>query len=293
MKKKRLEKAPLVYVQAQFHFTDLPSSKLGTEQELESLHNAMMDIGLADRIDSKVVEMGFHLNQDASKDGYFEVKQEKNDMARLIFRGFGNRCAVELMRNRLILKATNYTCYEDFKEFGDKILKIAEANLAALGKVLTKQISLRYVDVILPSQQRELSDYIQATLLPFHPNFASQTVGMSQSVSVTGENQTMVLVMEEVQPTPSGLPGRWLPADLMEPEPRASLMLIPMLQSYHPGKNYGILSIDHQIDFPSTPKWNQNDMLQQLDGLYGLSSSTFWQAITDAAKQEWEIVDES
>jgi len=129
MKKKRLEKAPLVYVQAQFHFTDLPSSKLGTEQELESLHNAMMDIGLADRIDSKVVEMGFHLNQDASKDGYFEVKQEKNDMARLIFRGFGNRRAVELMRNRLILKATNYTCYEDFKEFGDKILKIAEANL--------------------------------------------------------------------------------------------------------------------------------------------------------------------
>lgn len=293
MKKKRLEKAPLVYVQAQFHFTDLPSSKLGTEQELESLHNAMMDIGLADRIDSKVVEMGFHLNQDASKDGYFEVKQEKNDMARLIFRGFGNRRAVELMRNRLIIKATDYTCYEEFKEFGASILKIAEANLVALGKVLTKQISLRYVDVILPSQEYELSDYIQATLLPFHPNFANQTVGMSQSVSVTGENQTMVLVMEEVQPTPSGLPGRWLPADLMEPEPRASLMLTPMLQSYHQGKNYGILSIDHQIDFPSTPKWNQNDMLQQLDGLYGLSSSTFWQAITNAAKHEWEIVDES
>lgn len=293
MKKKRFIKAPLVYVQAQFHFTDLPSSKLGTEQELENLHSAMMDIGLADRIDSQVVQMGFHINQDVIKDGYFEVKQEKNDMVRLIFRGFGNRRAVELMRNRLIIKATDYTCYEDFKEFGTSILRIAEANLAALGKVLTKQISLRYVDVILPSQQHELSDYIHAALLPFHPDFASQTIGMSQSVSVAGENQTMVLVMEEVQPTPTGLPGRWLPADLMEPEPRASLNLIPAFQGYHPGKNYGILSIDHQIDFPGTPKWNQKDMMQQLDGLYGLSSSTFWQAITDVAKQEWEIVDES
>ena len=140
MKKKRLQNAPLVYVQAQFSFTDLPSAKLGSEQELENLHAAMMEVGLADRIDSKVVEMGFHLNQDASKDGYFEVKQEKNDMVRLIFRGFGNRRSVELMRNRLIIKVTDYTCYEEFKEFAAQILQIAEASLLTLGKVLTKQI---------------------------------------------------------------------------------------------------------------------------------------------------------
>jgi uncharacterized protein (TIGR04255 family) len=289
MQKKRLKKAPLIYVQAQFHFTDLPSPKLGTEQELESLHNAMIDLGLADRIDSQVVEMGFHLNQDVSKDGYFEVKQEKNDMARLIFRGFGNRRVVELMRNRLIIKVTDYTSYEDFKEFGDRILKIAEANLAVLGKMLIKQISLRFIDVILPSQQRELNDYIHPALLPFHPGFAKQTVGMSQSVSVTGDNQNMVLVMEEAQPVPSGLPGRWLPADLMEPESRASLVLNPILESYSKGKNYGILSIDHLADFPDTPKWDRIDMLQRLDGLYDLSSSTFWQAITPVAEQEWGI----
>lgn len=292
MKKKRLEKAPLVYVQAQFHFTDLPSAKLGSEQELENLHTAMMEFGLADRIDSKVVEMGFHLNQDASKEGYFEVKPEKNDMARLIFRGFGNRRSVELMRNRLIIKVTDYTCYEEFKAFTASILQITEASLLTLGKVLTKQISLRYVDVILPSQPHDLKHYIEPALLPFHPNFATQTAGMSQSVSVTGENQVMVLVMEEVQPTPSGFPGRWLPADLMEPETRASLILFPKLESYCQGKNYGILSIDHLIDFPDTPKWNQNSMFKQLDSLYGLSSSTFWQAITSVAKQEWGIIDE-
>lgn len=293
MKKKRLQNAPLVYVQAQFSFTDLPSAKLGSEQELENLHAAMIEVGLADRIDSKVVEMGFHLNQDASKDGYFEVKQEKNDMARLIFRGFGNRRSAELIRNRLIIKVTDYTCYEEFKEFSAHILQIAEASLLMLGKVLTKQISLRYVDVVLPNQAHDLSDYIRPALLPFHPDFANQTVGMSQSVSVTGENQVMVLVMEEAQPTQSGFPGRWLPADLMEPDTRASLILMPALDSYCQGKNYGILSIDHQIDVPNTTqKWNRGLMLQQLDSLYGLSSSTFWQAITEKAETEWGVIDE-
>ncbi|MBS4049661.1 MAG: TIGR04255 family protein [Methylomonas sp.] len=293
MKKKRLQNAPLVYVQAQFSFTDLPSAKLGSEQELENLHAAMMEVGLADRIDSKVVEMGFHLNQDASKDGYFEVKQEKNDMVRLIFRGFGNRRSVELIRNRLIIKVTDYTCYEEFKEFAAQILQIAESSLLTLGKVLTKQISIRYVDVILPSQTHNLSDYIKPALLPFHPNFANQTVGMSQSVSVTGENQVMVLVMEEAQPTQSGFPGRWLPADLMEPDTRASLILMPAIDSYCQGKNYGILSIDHQIDVPNTTqKWNRDLMLQQLDSLYDLSSSTFWQAITEKAEIEWGVIDE-
>jgi uncharacterized protein (TIGR04255 family) len=279
-----------VYVQAQFHFTDLPSRQLGTEQELESLHKAMIDIGLADRIDSKVVEMGFHLNQDVTKDGYFQVKQEKNDMARLIFRGFGTRRAVELMRNRLIVKTTEYTCYEEFKDFVDRIFKVTEANITALSKVLIKQISLRYVDVVLPSQQYELRDYIKPSLLPFHPTFAEQTVGVSQSIAITGENRAMVLVMEEARPTPSGLPGRWLPTELMEPEQRASLVLSPILDGYHRGKNYGILSIDHQIDLSSTPRWHQTEMLNHLDDLYDLSSSAFWEALTPVAENEWGVI---
>ncbi len=290
--KKKLKKAPLVYAQAQFHFTDLPSRQLGTEQELENLHKAMMDLGLADRINSQAVEIGIHLNQDALKDGYFQVKQEKNDMVRLIFRGFGNRCAVELMSNRLIIKTTEYTCYEDFKVFIDSILKVVEANITALRKVLAKQISLRYVDIVLPSQQYELKDYIRPELLPFHPTFAAQTVGMSQSVSITGDNRAMVLVMEEAQPTQSGYPGRWLPADLMEPDPRASLTLSPVIDDYQPGKNYGILSIDHQVDVPTTPRWSQNEMLIHLDSLYDLSSKAFWEALTPVAENEWEVINE-
>ena len=292
MKKKRLAKAPLVYAQAQFHFTDLPSHQLGTEQELENLHKAMIDIGLADRIDSQAVEMGFHLNQDASKDGYFQLKQERNDMVRLIFRGFGNHRAVELMRNRLIIKTTEYTYYKDFKIFVDSILNAVDANIPALKKVLAKQISLRYVDVVLPSKKNELKDYIKPDLLPFHPTFAKQTVGTSQSVAITGDNCVMVLVMEEVQPTQSGWPGRWLPADLMEPDHRASLTLSPVVDIYQPGKNYGILSIDHQIDFPNTPRWHQTEMLDHLDKLYTLSNDAFWQSLTTIAEAEWRIVNE-
>lgn len=292
MNKKRLKKAPLVFVQAQFHFTDLPSKKLGTEKELESLHRAMMDIGLADRIDSKVIRLGIQFNQDVTKEGYFQLKpeQEQNDMARLIFRGFGNRRAVELMRNRLTIKTTEYTCYEDFKTFFETILTKVETNLSALNKVLTKQISLRYVDIILPNEQYELKDYIKPELLPFHSSFATHTIGVSQSVAVTGDNRAMVIAMEELQPTVSGFPGRWLPADLMELDNNASLNLSPLVDYYHPGKNYGILSVDHQIEIPATPRWSQSEILAHLDSLYDLSSKAFWEALTPIAEKEWEVV---
>jgi hypothetical protein len=96
--------------------------------------------------------------------------------------------------------------------------------------------------------------------------------------------------MEEAQPTLSGWPGRWLPADLMEPDPRASLTLSPLVDGYQPGKNYGILSIDHQIEFPDTPRWSQNEMLSHLDNLYDLSSKAFWEALTPAAENEWRVI---
>ncbi len=291
MNKKRLKKAPLIYVQAQFNFSDLPSANIGTEGELENLHTEMMDIGLADRINSHAVQMGFQLNQDPSKDGYFEVKHEKNDMTRLIFRGFGNRRAVELMRNRLVIKVTDYVCYEDFKQFVESILIIIESNIGVLQKVLSKGVSLRYLDVILPSDKYTLKDYIQPALLPFYPEFANQTVGMSQSVSDTGINKTMTLVMEEAKPAPSGLPDRWLSSDLMEPDPQASLTIVPIVENYSMGKNYGILSLEHKLDLPNTPTWDKTMILDELDGLYRFSSSAFWQAITEEAKQEWGVMD--
>jgi uncharacterized protein (TIGR04255 family) len=196
------------------------------------------------------------------------------------------------MGNRLIVKTTDYTCYEAFKGFVETILQTTRANLPALGKVLAKQVSLRYVDVILPSSGYELQDYIKPDLLPFHPSFASQTVGMSQSVAITGDNRAMVLVMEECQPSPSGWPERWLPADLMEADHRASLTLTPILDAYGPGKNFGILSIDHQVDLPDTPRWHEAELLAGLDGLYALSNAAFWQALTTTAEQEWGFINE-
>ena len=69
MTKKRLIKAPLVLVQAQIHFSSLPSLELGTAQELENLHKAMIQLGYAEKIDSEVVEMAFQFKvEDAVMD---------------------------------------------------------------------------------------------------------------------------------------------------------------------------------------------------------------------------------
>jgi uncharacterized protein (TIGR04255 family) len=288
MTKKRLIKAPLVLVQAQIHFSTLPTRDLGTEKELESLHKAMIKLGFAERIDSEVVEVGFQFNPEVVKDGYVELKQQKSNSKRLIFRGFGKSQSVELVSNHIIIKNSQYENYIQYSAKIKDILKVFTANLSDLKDVLTKQISIRYIDVILPSKENELSHYIDPCLLPFHPKFSTETSGISQSVTKTGDNQFIVISTEEVKAEITGFPGRWLPADMLESDQRAVLMLNPYIESYSVGKNYGILNIDHRIDLPNTPIWETTEIINQLNSLYTLSSQLFWDVISDTAKQEWE-----
>jgi len=286
---KQLINAPLILVQAQINFSNLPSLELGTEQELENLHKAMIKLGFAEKIDSEVVEIGFQFKPEAAGDGYGELKQHKSNSKRLVFRGFNKTQSVELIQNRLTIKNTQYENHTKYNSDIREILTVFNTHLSDLKNVLIKQASLRYIDVILPCKGKELSNYIEPNLLPFHPAFATETMGISQSIAKTGENQFMVITTEEVKADVTGLPGRWLPADMLEPDQRAVLMLAPYIENYHKGKNYGILSADHRIDFSTDFNLETNTVMKQLDDLYTLSSKFFWGAITDEAKQEWEV----
>lgn len=288
MTKKRLIKAPLVLVQAQIHFSDLPSRELGTEQEMEDLHKAMIKLGFAERIDTEVVEIGFQFKLEGDGYGYGELKKQKSNSKRLVFRGFNKTQSVELIHNRLTIKNTQYKNYGKYSGDIKEILNVFTSHLNDLKNVLTKQVSIRYIDVILPSKKMELSDYINPSLLPFHPDFSKETMGISQSITETGENQFMVIMTEEVKASVTGIPGRWLPADMLESDQQAVLILNPYLEKYHSPKNYGILNTDHRMDFTEDVEWKTNTIMEQLDGLYSLSSQFFWDAITEVAKQEWE-----
>lgn len=289
MTKKSLEKAPLVLVQAQIHFSALPSRELASEQELENLHKAMIELGFVERINTDVVEIGFQFNPEEAKDGYVELKQQKSNSKRLIFRGFGKTQSVELISNRLTVKCSQYESYEDYSDTIRKILEVLSYNLQDLQNVLTKQVSIRYIDVILPSKEHDLADYLVDGLLPYSPEFSDETSGISQSIAKTGDNQFMIIMAEEVKASQSGFPGRWLPADILESDQRAILVLNPYLENYQTGKNYGILNIDHRIDLTDTPKWKINTIMQKMDGLYDLSSQLFWEVISKSAKKEWGV----
>ena len=289
MSKKWLEKAPLVLVQAQFYFSDLPSPSLVTEQELESLHKALIKLGFVEKIDTELVELGFEMSEEAH-DGYIQIKQQKNNIKRLVFRGFNKTQSVEFMSNRITVKNTDYKHYDQFVETIKNILDVFTKNVSDLENVLMKQVSIRYIDVVLPSENYELKDYICPDLLPFHPTFSKKTIGMSQSIVKTDGDSFMIIVTEEVET--NNYPGRWLPVDMLESDERAVLLLKPYLDKYQQGKNYAILNIDHRVDFPNTPKWEQTNMLEKLDSLYDLSSQFFWEVITDTAKTEWGMQDE-
>jgi uncharacterized protein (TIGR04255 family) len=287
--KKQLIKAPLVLVQAQIHFSNLPSLELGTAQELENLQKAMIDLGYFEKIDSEVVEIGFEFKLEGTGDGYGELKQHKSNSKRLVFRGFNKTKSVELIQNRLTIKNTQYQGYAAYSDDIKNILDAFTTHLSDFKNVLIKQASLRYIDVILPCAGKELSDYINPNLLPFYPDFAVEKMGISQSITKTGEYQSMVISTEEAKADITGFPSRWLPADMLESDQQAILMLHPYIENYEHGKNYCILSTDHRAGFSEDLQLQTTTVMDQLNNLYTLSSQFFWDAITEKAKQEWEV----
>lgn len=286
-KKRFLEKAPLIFTQAHLHFTNLPSKNIAKPNELESLHKDLMNLGLADRVNSDVKETSLKIDRERP-DGYFSVSQEdQNEYDRLVCRGYGDTTAAEITQNSLVIKTTNYKNYKEFSELVSKVINAVNINISDTKNVLIRQIGIRYVDIILPINEKPLSDYLVRDCLPYHPQFAQGGLGKTQTVVRTGDNMKMIYVFEEIKPPNNSFPNRWLPTDLLELDARAALRLRPITEGYVPGTTYGLMSIDHRIDFPDTPLWDNDELLKELNSLYELSSKAFWELLTKDARLEW------
>ena len=286
MANRYLKKAPLIYTQVSVHFSSLPSKEVASDDALESYHKAMMGFELADRLDSEIRQTALHFNHNDAN-SYF-VQKDSQPLKRIVFRGNEKSTAVELQRNKLVVKTSRYTTHTKMFELVNNILIQAQDHITDLDKVLINQVGIRYIDVVLPKQDKQLEHYIKKELLPYHPESSQSAVGTSQTVAITGDDQQMVILFEELAAGPNGLPERWLPVDLLEPDNNATMVLHPGVDDYGRGNNYAIMSVDHRQNMPKAPQWDIQMINDSLSNLQKVSSDAFWDSITAAAKDEWE-----
>ncbi|MCQ9084880.1 TIGR04255 family protein [Vibrio harveyi] len=287
--KKTLEKAPLVHALIHLRFAEVPTLKTIAPELIQALHVRMIDEGFPEKIESQadIVEW----NYDAASQ---QMKHRKLSNTRLLFRAAGEREIVEISESSIILKSTNYGTFNDFYDKFHRLLLACMEIIPKLDKTLLKSVGLRYVDVIAPSGESTLSDYVSGEIQPPSlEGIGTHLQGHSLKAVKVAENQVLVVNFEELQ-TIDNRVQKVLPDNLIEPDEKCGLVIDGQkdwlgVQS----ATYGILDVDHTYQFVHSPTFNAAQIADATRKLYQSASDIFWSVITEQAKQAWGYKEES
>jgi len=188
---------------------------------------------------------------------------------RWIFSSKNNSTSVDVSINRLVFMTTDYNRFEDFSE---RISRVIDILIQTVEPSLYTRIGLRYSDVVIPSENEELSELVsENTLLP-------------KCISKIGENinhrtETMVKTNEGnlVFRSAHYLSNRTVIENVMslplkfEIDPQPSLRLF--------------LDFDHFWQNDESPEdFDKDSLLKKLNDLHGPTRQMFWNVTTDYAR---------
>lgn len=277
-----LKQAPLIHVVAQLNFSALPQLE---QAEIQALHREFAAIGFPEMVEAyfNEVQLSFSVNLEDSP----QRVSHKNQ--RFVFKAEGDRSLVEFRKGQLILKTTDYPGHDQFLPQWFEIIKICGRVLPNFNKALLQDMTLRYVDLIVPKEHECLADLVKDDLLP--PALAilggEPLFGSSAKVIRTGSNSQLRIGFAQI-PSKEGRLTKVLPDDLAEHDPRCGLSIKGLshwetLQA----PSYGLLDAEHKYIASHKPALGKVNIEEECQLLYQAISSVFWDLITEKAKSSW------
>lgn len=279
--KKSLTNPPLVHVVLELKFAEIPSLRNISEELESNLHNRMMEIGFPEILRSRVE--GFDVKIDPLTQSMI---QNRYDNKRLLFRAAGEQSIVEISSSSIQLKATKYTSFESFYESFSKALE-AICDLTQLSKAVLKFLELRYVNVIVPSNNHTLSEFIAPGYSA--PNFFDKFKNLQgQRINVFETNAGQLIINFAEIRTMNNRVHHILPNDLMEPDQNCILSIEGQESWLNvSAETYGLLDMRHVHQFKGSPILSIDEIDRVAKELYTDISEVFWEFITPLASEKW------
>lgn len=280
--KKSLDKAPLVHVVLDLRFSESPALKNIPFDLENTLHEKMIEIGFPDKIISNTQHNEIEINQETN-----EIKHNTSNIKRLLFRAAGEQSIVEFSSSAIILKATKHTSFEDLSKKFMLVVEMIE-DIFTIKKTLLKSLELRYVNIIVPSENYSLGEFVTSNLSVFESlKKFKHELGQIVKVVETEANQKLIVNFVEL-PCVEKRVNQVLPNDLMEPDPKCSLIIKGQNSWLHVNSNtYGMLDIKHVHNFIGSPEFNISTVENITTSLYQDISDLFWESLSELAKRTW------
>jgi uncharacterized protein (TIGR04255 family) len=284
--KKALTDAPLVQALIDLRFSEIPSLSSIPTDLIDKIHEAMIGVGFAEKIESKGQSVSIRFDQATQ-----QATQEKTSVNRYLFRAAGERSIIELSKSSLIYKSTEYGTFEDFYKKFDEVLSSLVELVPTLNKSLLKRVGLRYIDVIVPDSGNTLEDLISDGLLAPKLNEPidgyKHIHGLTSKVVEVDQNKMLRVALEEL-PVENRSIRKILPDELVEPDQNCGLVIKGQAcWANTSSPTYGILDIDHTFNFEASPAFSIDSIREATSGLYNQSKDVFWSLIKQPALNIW------
>jgi uncharacterized protein (TIGR04255 family) len=287
--KRTLKNAPLVHAVLHLRFSEIPNLTSISPEMLKALHTRMIEEGFEEKISShaEVIDMSFDPISQL-------MKHSKQTKTRTLFRAAGERDIFEISENAVVLKSTFYNTFNNFYGKFYKLLVGCTEIVGGLDKALLKSVALRYVDVIVPSEGNNLSDFVSPEILPPSLSMmdnAQHIQGITLKAIETAPGQILQVHFEELRCQERRI-HKVLPDNLMEPDNKCGLVIDGQIDWLNvSSETYGILDVDHSHTFIGSPKFDIALIEKATKQLYQHSNDVFWGVISDEAKRTWNYME--
>lgn len=251
-----LPQTPLIFVLAQVR----TSPVLTIGEKIPAIQEALRKNGFP-RLDQRNIQV---TRQETSGTVQFTQRPQ------WVFTNRENTLCILVESESIVLQSTNYSVFEEFLQ----PLKLALETVAEIAAPsLVERIGLRYIDLILPSEGKDLAYYLEDALRvsPWH-GCGARTAMFSESIFTT-ENDTQLMIRFV-----EGNQGLAFPPDLL-----------PV--SLHFRKNparttpFGLLDLDHSSETPLD--YNPSSIIEGMWNLHSLLETVFKSSVTPDAISEW------
>lgn len=260
--RRRLARAPLVYVLTQVKF----SSILGMEGFIPKIQERLRD--RYPRFRHNVIQA---VNINVAPSRTDQMAAPVISVAQWEFANKANNTGFLLQTDSVVFHTTTYSLFEEFiAEFQQGL----EAICAELRISLLERIGLRYVDLIVPEADEDPTMYVSPGLSGF-PTSSIDVQQVQHYCQTVANTEYGKLVMRYAQDKN----GQALPPDLAGHDLVAS----------HPdleGKLKARIDTDHYCVYPGVD-FSVADVVQRLQQLHGPISRAFWSTITAHAEKTW------
>jgi len=282
-----LEEAPLVQAIIHLRISQHPDLSNPSENIASALHRRMTKESFPERIDTEATTLEVNFTTTDK-----QLNQRSSTVNGIAFRASGEKDIILITHQDIILKTTDYNCFEDFSGTFRTILEALIDSVPDFDKVLLKSASIRYVDLIVPKQGSKLEDYVSKDLLPMSLPMLKHSTSLHSATAnqvSTSKFQIMTVKFEEI-PCPDGKIQRVMPNDLIEQDPRCALRISGHKDWFSlSSPSYGMLDVDHLHSFDASPQFDMDLISKTIKGLYEDASKVFWGAISETAKKAWQI----